>query len=332
MSDKVNKPKTIRWGIIGCGDVTEVKSGPAYQQTEGFEVISVMRRNEEKLKDYALRHGIRKYTTDADQLINDPEVDAVYIATPPDTHKLYALKVAEAGKPCCVEKPLSPSYEESLAIYSAFENKNIPLFTSYYRRSLPRFQQVYTWLKNDEIGEIRHINWHLSKAPSPTDLAKKPNWRTDPVVAPGGYFDDLASHGLDLFAYLLGEMKQVNGISINQQQLYGAKDAFAACWIHEGGATGAGSWNFGCDRTEDRVEIYGSKGKIQFAVFEEVPVILDGENKQEELFIEHPKSVQLHHVENMKKHLVNKGFIHPSSGGNGLHTSWVMDKILSRIN
>lgn len=331
MSDKVNKSKTIRWGIIGCGDVTEVKSGPAYQQTEGFELVAVMRRNEEKLKDYAQRHGVRKYYTNADELINDAEVDAVYIATPPDTHKLYALKVAEAGKPCCVEKPLSPSYDESLAIYKAFEEKKIPLFTAYYRRSLPRFVQIDKWLKNNLIGEVRHINWHLSKAPSDTDLSKAYNWRTDASVAPGGYFDDLASHGLDLFAFLLGEMEEVKGISLNQQGLYGAKDAITACWLHKGGVTGAGIWNFGCDRSEDKVAIYGSKGKIQFSVFENEPVVLDCNEKHEELFIEHPKSVQLHHVENIKKHLMGDGFVHPSLGHSGLHTSWIMDKILGKL-
>ena len=91
--------KTIRWGIIGCGNVTEIKSGPAYQKTEGFTIGAVMRRDEEKAADYAKRHGIAKYYTDADALINDPEIDAVYIATPPDVQKHYSLKVAEAGKP-----------------------------------------------------------------------------------------------------------------------------------------------------------------------------------------------------------------------------------------
>ena len=168
----INKENTIiRWGIIGCGDVTEKKSGPAYQKTEGFEIVAVMRRDAEKADDYAKRHGIKKYYSDADALINDPEIDAVYIATPPDSHKLYGLKVAEAGKICCIEKPLAPSYEDSKAIYEAFKQKQIPLFVAYYRRSLPRFDQIKKWLEANSIGAIRHINWHLSKPASPQDLS-----------------------------------------------------------------------------------------------------------------------------------------------------------------
>ncbi len=138
MSD--SKPiKNIRWGIIGCGDVTEKKSGPAYQKTAGFEIVAVMRRDAEKAADYAKRHGIKKHYSDADSLINDPEVDAVYIATPPDSHKLYGLKVADAGKTCCIEKPLAPSYDDCVTIYDAFKTKKVPLFVAYYRRSLPRY-------------------------------------------------------------------------------------------------------------------------------------------------------------------------------------------------
>jgi 1,5-anhydro-D-fructose reductase (1,5-anhydro-D-mannitol-forming) len=129
----------IRWGILGCSNVTEIKSGPAFQKTAGFKIEAVMRRDAAKAADYAKRHRINKYYTDADDLINDPKIDAIYIATPPDTHKYYGLKVALAGKICCIEKPLSPSYQDSLAISHSFKEKNIPLFVSYYRRSLPRF-------------------------------------------------------------------------------------------------------------------------------------------------------------------------------------------------
>ncbi|MGB5419316.1 Gfo/Idh/MocA family protein, partial [Algibacter sp.] len=225
----------MNWGFIGCGSVTEVKSGPAYQQTDGFKVVAVMRRDIEKLNDYAKRHNIEKTYTNADALINDPNIDAVYIATPPDTHKEFALKIAKAGKPCCIEKPLSPSYAESLEIQKAFEEKDIPLFVAYYRRSLPRFLKVKQWLDNHEIGEIRHINWHLSKPASTIDISKTQNWRTDVNVAPAGYFDDLASHGLDLFTYFLGNITNANGISLNQQGLYTAKDAVTASWLHENG-------------------------------------------------------------------------------------------------
>ena len=117
----MNQTNIIRWGIIGCGDVTERKSGPAYQKTDGFELKAVMRRDTDKAADFARRHNVEKFGNDADALINDPEVDAVYIATPPDTHKFYALKVAKVKKPCCIEKPMASSYADCLEILESLE-------------------------------------------------------------------------------------------------------------------------------------------------------------------------------------------------------------------
>ena len=91
--------QVVRWGIIGCGDVTEVKSGPGFYQAERSRLVAVMRRNRELAADYARRHNVPRWYDRAEQLIADPEVDAVYIATPPDSHLYYALQVAAAGKP-----------------------------------------------------------------------------------------------------------------------------------------------------------------------------------------------------------------------------------------
>jgi predicted dehydrogenase len=319
--------KVIRWGILGCGDVTEMKSGPAYQKTSGFEVVAVMRRDSDKAADYAKRHGISKYYTSADDLINDSEIDAIYIATPPDVHKKYGLMVAEAGKICCIEKPLAPNYKDSLAICNAFSAKNIPLFVAYYRRTLPRFEQVKSWIDTNSIGQIRHISWHLSKPANPKDISGEYNWRTDSSIATGGYFDDLASHGLDLFNHLLGNIKEVSGLSLNQQGLYSAKDAVTSCWLHESGITGTGSWNFGCFDREDKVVIYGSKGKITFAIFENDPIVLSNELGQTELRIDHPENIQLCHVHQIHEHLLGNSE-HPSTGLTAAHTSWVMDQII----
>ena len=131
------KQALIKWGIIGCGNVTEIKSGPAYQKVPGFALHAVMRRDAALAQDYARRHHVPRFYGNADALINDPEIDAIYIATPPDSHHEYALKVAKAGKPCCIEKPMAPNYQECVEIEQAFRSKNIPLFVAYYRRSLP---------------------------------------------------------------------------------------------------------------------------------------------------------------------------------------------------
>lgn len=317
----------IRWGVIGCGSVTEKKSVPAYQMTPEFEVGMVMRRDAEKAKDYALRHRVPHWTTNAKDVIENPEIDAVYIATPPDSHKFYALQVAAAGKPCCIEKPMTPNFQDSLLVYETFKAKELPLYIAYYRRSLPRFNKIKKWLEQDQIGAIRHIHWQKTKPPSELDLSKVYNWRTDKKIAPGGYFDDLASHGLDLFTYLLGDIKRATGMAVNQQKLYSAYDAVTASWIHENGVTGEGNWNFGTYHRVDKVEILGSDGKITFSVLDEAPIVLENAKGRQMEEISHPKHIQQYHVENIRKDLQGK-ITHPSKGLSGLHTSWIMHCIL----
>lgn len=323
--------KDYKWGIIGCGNVTEIKSGPAYKKVDGFNLHAVMRRDVEKAKDYAFRHNVPKFYDAADALINNPEIDAIYIATPPDSHAYYALKVAEAGKICCIEKPMATTYKECLQINNAFDEKKTPLFVAYYRRSLPRFNKVKSWLNENKIGKVRHISWHLNKPANKIDLSKEYNWRTDSKIAYGGYFDDLASHGIDLFIHLLGDIKIANGIAVNQQELYTAMDAVTGNWIHESGVTGSGSWNFGTEKREDSVQIYGEKGKISFSVFDENPIELESGDYKESLIIDNPENIQLFHVQNMKNYLL-EDIAHPSTGKTASHTTWVLENILKNNN
>ena len=180
------------------------------------------------------------------------------------------------------------------------------------------------------IGEVRHIDWQKTRPPSVLDLQGTYQWRTDIGLAAGGYFDDLASHGLDLFNFLLGDIVESRGFLMNQQRLYSAPDAIAATWVHPGGITGSGHWNFGTHDRRDRVEILGSKGSIVFSVLDEAPLVLDGLLGKERLEIPNPLHVQRHHVEHIREHLWGRGE-HPSTGKTALHVARVMDQILGRL-
>ncbi len=318
----------VRWGMIGCGSVAERKSGPAFYKAPGSALVAVMGRRLDAVTDYATRHGIARVYTDAQALINDPEVDAVYIATPPDSHHAYSLLVAAAGKHCCVEKPMSLNVGQSREMQKAFADAGLHLFVSYYRRSLPRFQQVRQWLEAGRIGQVRHLTWTLTKPPSPVDLGGAYNWRTDPVIAGGGYFADLASHGFDLFQYLLGDITDVAGFTARQAGLYTAEDAVSASWRFASGATGMGCWNFVADRREDRVEVIGSQGRISFSVFDEHPVQLQADEHLS-LHIDHHEHIQWHHVLGINAHIRGEAR-HPTVAAHALKTDWVMDQILKR--
>jgi predicted dehydrogenase len=315
--------------MIGCGSVAERKSAPAYSQVPGSRLVAVASRRADAARAYAARHGIDRVFDDPGELIRSPAVDAIYIATPPSSHFGLASRVAEAGKPCCVEKPLAMSHAEANRLVAAFEAAGQPLFVAYYRRSLPRFEQVRRWIADGAIGSVRHVHWTLARTPSPADLTGNTGWRTDPKEAPGGYFEDLACHGLDLFDFLLGPIARANGVSCNQTKLYEVPDSVAASWAHESGATGSGAWNFAAFRRSDEVRIIGASGEICFSVFDEAPLVLDTATGSETIEIANPDPIQLHHVEKMIAHLEGDE-THPSSGASAARTDWVMDRILGR--
>jgi 1,5-anhydro-D-fructose reductase (1,5-anhydro-D-mannitol-forming) len=320
-------PQLIRWGILGCGDVTEAKSGPAYQQTQGFELSAVMARTPGKSEDYAKRHQVPRFFTDAQALINDPQIDAIYIATPPDSHMDYAIQVAEAGKICSVEKPLALNYRQCIEVHNAFKHAKVPVFVAYYRRCLPVFKRIKHWINTGEIGNLRHVDWQYSRPSSELDRSQQKNWRTEKDIAPGGYFDDIACHGLDLLTFLCGDVLQVSGNAVNQQNLYSAYDAMSASLLFENGATGTGSWNFGSFSKRDKVTIIGDKGQIRFSVFSEQAGVLENAQGSQIFEMTKPVPIQKDYVQAMADCLL-LGTPHPSDANSASHTSWIMDQIL----
>ena len=134
---------TVRWGIIGCGDVTEIKSGPGFQKADGSALVAVMRRDRAKAEDYARRHGVPRVHRTADA--NSSTIPASTRSTSPrrpSSHCELALQVAAAGKPCLVEKPMARDARRVRAHVEAFRQAGQPLWVAYYRRALPRFLKV----------------------------------------------------------------------------------------------------------------------------------------------------------------------------------------------
>jgi predicted dehydrogenase len=317
----------VKWGIIGCGDVTEVKSGPALQQAEGSELVAVMRRNAKLAEDYARRHHVPKWYANADELIHDPEVNAVYIATPPSSHKEYTLKAAQAGKPVYVEKPMAMNYAECNEMIAACKSYRVPLFVAYYRRALPRFLFVKKQLDNNRLGEILTVKSVLRQRPSEKDTDPG-NWRVKKEIAGCGYFCDLASHMLDLLQFCLGPVKNVSGISANLAADYQLEDTVTAVLQFASGPLATGEWSFSSSEHIDRTEINGTKGKIIYSVFEDSPVILQVNDKVSEHRIEHPPHIQQPLIQTVVDELLGKGKS-PSNGVTAAQTNRLMEIIIS---
>ena len=228
----------VCWGIIGCGDVTEVKSGPALQKVAGSELVAVMRRRADKARDYAQRHGVPHWYNDADELIADPRVNAIYVATPPDSHADYTQRAARAGKPIYVEKPMARNYGECQAMVTACQEAGVPLFVAYYRRAMPYFRKVKELLDGGAIGAVHSVHIALHQRPMAFD-PQTPPWRVVPAISGGGLFFDLASHQLDLLDFLLGPIARAQGVTANRSGLYPAEDTVSASFAFAAGPTSA---------------------------------------------------------------------------------------------
>ena len=320
----------ITWGIIGAGDVCERKSAPAMYKLKGSRVKSVMRRNLEKATDFAKRHNIPFSFDKVDAIMNDPEIDIVYIATPPSSHKELALLAAAAGKPAYVEKPMAANYEDCMIMNEAFRKAGLPLFVAYYRRCLPNFLKIKELIEDGEIGEVRTVNILMNKGPVPDNVRQLDfNWRVIPEISGGGYFYDLASHQLDFMDFLFGPIKEAKGIASNQAGLYAAEDVVTGSFIFENGVVGSGSWCFTAGKSSDmdRTVIIGSKGQIEYATFGEPTIKLITDERGEECFtFEMPEHIQQYFIQTVLDELRGQGKC-PSSGESAARTSRVMDLI-----
>lgn len=319
----------IRWGMIGCGDVTEVKSGPGFQKADHSTLVAVMRRNGMLARDYAERHGVSRWYDDASKLINDPEVDAVYVATPPSSHKQYTLMAAAAGKPVYVEKPMALNFAECEEMIAACKTAGVPLFVAYYRRALPRFLKIKELVDSEAIGRVRFVSIALYQPASDLNAATPPPWRVVPAISGGGLFVDLASHTLDFLDYLFGPIAAVQGCAANQDGQYEAEDIVTGLFQFESGVQGTGVWCFTAAEKSDRVRIVGSNGDISFSTFDDRPIVLKTAAGLSEFSVSNPPHIQQPLIQTVVDELRGVG-VCPSNGETAARTSWVMDEMLSR--
>lgn len=320
----------VKWGIIGCGNVTEVKSGPAFNKVANSELVAVMRRDARLAEDYAKRHNVPKWYSNVDDLINDPDVNAIYIATPPDVHLEYAEKALRAGKPTYVEKPMARTAAECAEINRISKETGTPLFVAYYRRALPYFVKLKQLLDQKTIGEIRSVNIQLHWPPYDEEVGPEaqPRWRVFPEISGGGHFHDLASHQFDFLEYALGPIKNAHGISRNQAGLYPADDNVVANFEFESGVLGNGSWCFTINKEQrtDEAQLIGSKGKITFSFFEKYIIKVETEGYTEELHVPYPMHVQQPLIDLIVKDIRGEGKS-PSTGESGARSNLVLDWI-----
>jgi predicted dehydrogenase len=314
---------SVRWGIIGCGDVTEVKSGPGFQKADESELVAVMRRDANKACDYARRHAVPRWYDRADDLINDSAVDAVYIATPPSSHCDLALRSASAGKPCLVEKPMALNYRECVRMVDAFAERGVPLWVAYYRRALPRFVVLGEHLRDGAIGRLTSVHVQVTAPLLSGEDARA--WRVDPAVAGAGLLFDLGSHVFDLLDFLAGRITRVAAVAINTGGGYAAEDVTTAAFEFETGSAGSAVFNFNAPSKTDLITFVGSEGEIETPIFTDSDLIVRRGDSERRISIRNPPHVHQPLIQTIVDQMVGRGAC-PSTGESAARASWVLDE------
>jgi len=311
--------KNICWGIIGCGDVAEVKSGPAFQQCESSKLLAVMRRDALKAKDFAERHQVPLWYDDATNILKNEEINAVYIATPPSTHLHYALKSLDAKKNVYLEKPMVISASEATLLKEIVSKSNNKLVVAHYRRELPMFKKIKELVTNNSIGDIHFIDLKYLRAHK-----EDANWRLNPEISGGGHFHDIAPHQIDLMYHLFKDYKVAKGFSTNQTE-NNTSNTVNGIINFKNGVQFRGVWCFNMPKEleEDSCIFYGSNGTISCSFFgNEVQLTIDKKTKT--FHFEHPKHVQQPFIQEVTNYFLGLR-TNPCSVEEGLIVHQIMD-------
>jgi predicted dehydrogenase len=326
----------INWGIIGVGDVTEVKSGPAFSRVSDSSLSCVMRRDLEKVKDYALRHNVDSFYTDAQEMLDSGKANAVYIATPPHVHTSYAKQCIESGiDKVYIEKPLALTSQEAkdlqsfVQTYGRTHNRDIRVVVAHYRRSLEYFKEISSMFPL--IGNIRSVSLKTLQSPKKNILVNtEDNWRVNSAISGGGYFHDLSPHQLDIMIHWFGKVKSSSGCSATQGD--GAcDDIVVGNILFENGVVFSGTWCFTVHESDikDECIIYGDKGHIRFGFFGETKITVDTIEKANVMIIEPPEHIQQPMITHMVEYFLDKREDNPCSLEEAVTVMEIIDSFIT---
>jgi 1,5-anhydro-D-fructose reductase (1,5-anhydro-D-mannitol-forming) len=318
----------VNWGIIGCGDVCEVKSGPAFNKVGNSKLVAVMRRDLAKAEDYATRHQVPRFYADATALIQDTEVNAIYIATPPSSHEAYTIEALKAGKPVYVEKPATLNAASCERMIRASYEYNNKVTVAHYRRELPLFKKVKSLVQEGTIGNVRLIQLRVLQPPSSKIITQtEDNWRVRPEFSGGGLFHDLSPHQLDILFWIFGEPQNVYGHSLNQAKRYDAPDLTMLEAVFDKSVYLNGIWAFNVaeNAADDTCEIIGDKGKLRFAFFRKSTIEIITDDRSEILEMDYPVNIQHPMIDAVTRYIRGEG-ANPCSLEEALIVMKMMDK------
>lgn len=314
----------LSWGIIGCGDVAEKKGGPALYTAADSELIAVMRRDKAKAEDFAGRHGAKRHYDRVEDLLNDPEINAVYVATPPYVHAEQTIQAAQAGKHVLCEKPMAMNASDGEAMISACAANGVQLMIAYYRRRFPAALKIKELLEEGAIGRPITAGVQIAARYSPPATESK-KWRTDPKLAGGGLLMDLGSHAIDLLHFWLGDVCDVAAFVDTIAYDVAVENSSSVILRFRNGAQATVRVNHNVGVGRNVMELDGASGRIELVRgLGCTGVELKTSDGEQSFDLPRPKITHLGIVENLVAGISNA---EPNcvTGEEGLKTAKVLD-------
>jgi xylose dehydrogenase (NAD/NADP) len=199
------------WGILGAGFISTRAIIPALQQAPAVHILALASRSAERAQSIATQFGIQRTYTDYQSLLDDPDINAVYIALPNHLHHEWTIRAAQAGKHVLCEKPLALTASECDEMITACWQANVLLMEAVMYRFHPRMAYLKQLLNSGELGDIRLLHFAFSFPFKATE-----NYRAYPEFG-GGALLDIGSYCVNAARWLVGsEPQDVQGFSYSQ--------------------------------------------------------------------------------------------------------------------
>jgi predicted dehydrogenase len=253
---------TLKWGIIGSGDIVRKRVAPAIRDLPGSEAIAVSRAQADLLEPFAREFGIPRWYADWRDLLRDDQVEAVYVATPVYLHAEQTIAAAEAGKHVLCEKPMGMDVAECDRMIEACRTSGVRLGIAYYRRFYPVVEAVRSILASGEIGTpvIAQIN-AFERFDPPPDHPR--HWLVQRDKSGGGPMFDFGCHRIELLMNILGEISETKGMLARVALDRIVEDTAVALLRMQQGALGSITVTHAAFHAADTLDIYGTDGSIR---------------------------------------------------------------------
>lgn len=260
--------RALRWGLVGCGDIARRRVAPALRDLESCELVAVSRADASRAEAFAAEFGARRWHADWRELVRDPEVEAVYVATPVHLHAEQAVAAAEAGKHVLCEKPMALSAAECVRMNAAAEANGVRLGVAYYRRFYPAVGRVAEILRSGEIGTavVAQLNAFERFDPAPGHPRR---WLLEKGLSGGGPMFDFGCHRVEVLLNLFGAPARVSAVAGNVVFRREVEDTACAVFVFEGGAQAVLTVTHAAHEPRDTLEVFGSLGSVRADVLNE---------------------------------------------------------------